>query len=420
MNERILQHIWQFQLFNNSELSATTGESVKVLNPGRLNTNQGPDFSNARIRIKKTTWAGSVEIHIRSSDWNKHGHHLDSNYENVVLHVVWEHDQEVENTTSIPVVELSGRVPKSFLERYEQMMSSASFIPCAGNLSTVDELVWKSWKDRLVAERLTRKAEQAAVLLKELNYHWVEVFWILLARSFGAKVNVDAFESIARSIPLNVLARHKNQIHQLEALLLGQAGLLGRRFTEDYPKMLQREYRFLKKKYSLRPISIPLNFLRMRPRNFPTVRLAQLAMLVHGSAHLFTHVRETKKLEVLLARFDVTANDYWHYHFRLGEPSSFQPKKLGNDMRDSIVINTVAPMLFAYGQYHQQHHYTQRAIDWLEKTDAESNRLTRGFESLGIRSTSAFDSQALIQLKQEYCEQKRCLECAIGVKILGR
>jgi len=420
MNERILQHIWQFQLFNNSELSTTTGDSVKVLNPGRLNTNQGPDFSNSRIRIKKTTWAGSVEIHVRSSDWNKHGHHLDSNYENVVLHVVWEHDQEVENTFSIPVIELSGRVPKSFLERYEQMMSSASFIPCAGNLSMVDELVWKSWKDRLVAERLTRKAEQAAVLLKELNYHWEEVFWILLARSFGAKVNTDAFESIARSIPLNVLARHKNQIHQLEALLLGQAGLLGRRFTEDYPKMLQREYRFLKKKYSLRPTSIPLNFLRMRPRNFPTVRLAQLAMLVHGSAHLFTHVRETKNLEDLLARFDVTANDYWNYHFRPDEPSSFQPKKLGNDMRDSIVINTVAPMLFAYGQYHQQHHHTQRAIDWLEKTNAESNRLTRGFESLGIRSTSAFDSQAIIQLKQEYCEQKRCLECAIGVKILGR
>jgi hypothetical protein len=299
-------------------------------------------------------------------------------------------------------------------------MNSASFIPCAGAVCQVNDLSWRAWKDSLLARRLSRKAEHTMTLLKELDYHWEEACWIMLASNFGVRVNKEAFEAIARSLPIAILARHKNQIHQLESLLLGQSGLLGNRFEEDYPRMLQREYRFLKKKYSLRPIHLPLHFLRMRPRNFPTVRLAQLAMLVHESAHLFSRIREAKDLSEILSWFDVTANDYWHYHFRLDEPSSFLIKRLGKDMKENLVINTIAPLVFAYGLYNRKEEYQQKAISWLEKTSAESNAIITGFHALGIKACNAFDSQALIELKQEYCDQKRCLECGVGVKWLSR
>lgn len=391
---------------------------MEILSPGQLNQHQGPDFSDARVRIKEATWAGNVEIHVLSSDWKRHGHDDDRNYENVILHVVWEEDGRT--SQSIPVIELRGRVPRVFIDRYEQAMHSASFIPCAGSVSMVDDLTWRGWKDRLLATRLTRKSEQTMALLKEVDYHWEEACWIMLAGNFGIRVNKEAFEAIARSLPVSILARHKNQIHQLEALLFGQAGLLGNRFEEEYPRMLQREYRFLRKKYSLQSIHLPIHFLRMRPRNFPSVRLAQLAMLVHESTHLFSRIREATELSDILNWLDVVANDYWHYHFRFDEPSSFLVKKLGKDMQENLVINTIAPLLFAYGAYKRQEKYQEKAVAWLGQTNAESNAIITGFAGSGIKAANAFDTQALLELKQEYCDQKRCLECAVGVKWLSR
>lgn len=415
MTERLLQFIWQFQYFDKADLATTENESIRVSFAGQYNTNQGPDFSDANIRIGKTTWAGTVELHIKTSDWKKHNHQNDKNYNNVILHVVWEDDGM---KSGIPVLELKGRVSKILLQRYEELMSNSSFIPCDGSIHSVRQITWKSWKDRLLVERLLRKSKIADTCLQQNNYHWEETFWWLLARNFGMKINADAFEAIARSIPINILAKHKSQTHQLEALLLGQAGLLEAKFTDDYPKLLQREYKFLKEKYKLKPIHQPVHFLRMRPGNFPTIRLAQLAMLITESAHLFSKIKETAAVKDVVKWFDVTANDYWHYHYRFDEESGFKKKKLGAAMLDNIIINTVAPVLFAYGNYYDENKYKENVLKWLEETAAETNSITKGFQSLGIENKNAFDSQALIELKNEYCDKRRCLECGVGSKIL--
>ena len=424
MNERLLQFIWQFQYFNKNELTTADGEPVQVVHAGIFNSNQGPDFLNARLIIGAATWAGSVEVHSKTSDWNRHRHHEDGNYSNVILHVVWQNDASQNN---IPVVELKDRVAKILLQRYEDLMHSTSFIPCEKNIAGIRDIIWNSWKERLLSERLLRKSGVAMTYLKQNNYHWEETFWWLLARNFGMKVNGEAFESIARSLPLNILARHKNQIHQIEALLFGQAGLLDVKFErtnesidKDYPIMLQREYRFLQKKYTLQRAPIPLYSLRMRPGNFPGVRLAELAVLVHESSHLFSKIKEAVSAMELKKYFEVTANDYWHYHYQFKESSAFKQKKIGRSMAENIVINTVAPLLFAYGSYHNDDNYKDKAIQFLEEIPAEKNSITKGFKELHIANKNAMDSQALIELKNEYCNKKRCLECSIGNTILKK
>jgi hypothetical protein len=415
MTERLLHFIWQFQYFSPNGLTTTTGEPVQVYFGGHYNTNQGPDFSDAKIKVGNTTWAGTAELHVRSSDWRKHKHQGDTNYGNVILHVVWEEDDE---ERGIPVLELKGRVSGLLLQRYEEMMQASSFIPCDEMIHTVKEITWRSWKDRLLAERLMRKAAIVENYLKENNYHWEETFWWLLARNFGTKVNAAAFEEMARSLPVKVLARHRSQIQQLEAMLMGQAGLLNKKNDDDYYKLLQQEYQYLKAKYRLHAIHRPVHFLRMRPGNFPTVRMAQLAALIQHSAHLFSKLKEITLAKDGLALFDVIANDYWHYHYRFGEPSAYKPKKIGTAMLHNIIINTAAPALFAYGSYHIDEKYKDKALQWLEETAAESNTISKGFELLGINSQNAFDSQALTELKNEYCAKKRCLECGVGNAIL--
>jgi hypothetical protein len=411
MTERLLQFIWQFQYFNKNELSTVAGEGLEIISSGQYNTNQGPDFSNARIRIGNTVWCGTVELHIHTSDWKKHRHQSDHNYKNVVLHVVWEDDGDVND---IPILELKSRVAKVLLKRYTELMESSSFIACERSIHTVPELNWKSWKERLLAERLLRKAGMVEEYLKQNSYHWEETCWWLLARNFGTTVNADAFEAIARSIPVSVLAKQKFQLHRLEALLLGQGGLLNREFEEDYPRLLRKEYHFQQRKHQLKPTELPLHFLRMRPGNFPTVRLAQLAMLVHTSSHLFAKIKETISVKDVKAWFDVTANDYWHYHYRLDEPSVFRKKKLGSAMIDNIIINTLAPILFAFGNYQHEPRYMNRALQWLEETTGEKNAVIEGFIKLGIENKSGYDSQGLLELKTQYCDKKRCLDCGVG------
>lgn len=416
MTEQLFQFIWQFGYFNKGELLTTRGEPVQILQPGHLNTNQGPDFLHARIRIGKAVWAGSVEIHIRASDWDRHQHGTDSNYENVILHVVWENDRPIQYP--VPVLELKGRVSLLVMRRYEELMCSPAFIPCGNAVGTVKPITWKSWKERLVAERLIRKAGMVESYLQQNNFHWEETFWWMLARNFGMKVNADAFEVMARSIPLTVLAKSRNQIHQVESLLMGQAGLFRNRFREAYPRLLKKEYHFQCRKHQLRPIPEPVFFLRMRPVNFPTVRLAQLAMLIHESVHLFSKIKETNAAADVKKMMDVTANDYWHYHYRFDEESAYLPKRLGASMTDNILINTLCPVLFAYGHYHKEQIYKDKAIAWLEETAPEVNSVSKGFKTLGIESRHAFDTQALIELKKQYCDGKRCLSCAVGCALV--
>jgi hypothetical protein len=416
LTEALLQYIWKFQHFNKNELATADAESLQIIYPGIFNTNQGPDFLDAKIKIGDTTWVGNIELHIKSSDWEKHKHSGDKNYKNIILHVVWLHDIDLK--LPFPTLELQSRVSKLLLSKYEELMNATSFIACEKTIGQVDSFILDSWKDSLLIERLQNKSQVIFNYLDENNNHWEETVWWLLAKNFGIKVNSDAFEKIARSLSVNILAKHKTQIHQIEALLFGQAGLLENDFTEDYPQLLKKEYKFLKTKYRLEPIKIPLHFLRMRPSNFPSIRLAQLAMLIHQSLHLFSKIKETHSLKDIKALLDVTANDYWHYHYMLDELSAFKIKKLGAQMINNILINTIVPILFAYGYHHKENEYKDTAMQWLEQIGAESNTITNGYTKLNITNKNAFDSQALIQLKNEYCNKKRCLDCVIGNKII--
>lgn len=417
MNEKLLQFIWAFGYFNKKELFTSGGEQVKIINTGEWNTNQGPDFTGARLKIGDTDWAGNVELHIFSSDWKAHHHNNDNNYRNVILHVVWEDDGY--HLKDIPLLELKGRVSGLLINKYKNWMNNMAHIPCEQEWIRNGWERNEEWLQNLIRERLLDRATQFFESLGKTGNHWGESFWRMLAKNFGYRINTDAFEAIAVSLPLKLIARHKNQIHQLEALLLGQAGLLRGRMKDAYSKLLQREYNFLKTKYHLTPVSIPVQFLRMRPQNFPSLRLAQLAVLIQSSAHLFSVLKDETELSVLKDMLRVTANDYWHEHYRLGEASAFREKTLGETMIESVLINTVIPAIYAYGSYHKEQILIDRSLQWLTEIHAEKNSVVSIFEKLGFTPAHSFDTQALQQLKKSYCNQKRCLECAIGHSFLN-
>lgn len=422
MKEDILQYIWKFQYFDTKQLISTDGDDIQIIQQGSQNFNQGPDFLEAKIKVKETVWAGNIEIHVSSSHWNLHGHSGNTHFNNIILHVVWNNDVVIKDGVGnpIPTIELQGRVSKLLLDKYSELLGTGQFIPCEKLLYQVNDLTLSSWKQRLVAERLLSKSENVLHVFKETSNHWEETFWWLIAATFGLKVNSDLFLKMAKSLPLTILAKHKSNLLQLESLLFGQAGLLDFETSEKYPLMLRKEYIFLQKKYGLTKVDGQLNFLRMRPANFPTLRLAQLASLIHESDHLFSKVKELHSIAGVKKLFVVSANDYWHYHYTFGDPTFFKVKTLGNQMVNNIMINTVVPILFAYGLHHNDENYKEKAIRWLEELAPEKNNITRGFEDLKFANSNAADSQALIQLKNEYCNKKRCLSCSVGNSILKK
>lgn len=422
MKEDILQYIWKFQYYNYSDLLSSNGDSIEVLHPGIHNVNQGPDFTEAKIKINDTVWIGNVEIHVNASDWNLHHHSEDENYKNIILHVVWKNDAKIKDNygNHLPTLELNNRVSKLLLGKYQQLMDTPKFIPCEKLEHNLSDLGLNSWKQRLVAERLIDKSGIIFDILKQTSYHWEETFWWLIAANFGLKVNSSMFRRIAQSLPLNILAKHKNNVLQLEALLFGQARLLNRNFDDKYPKMLAKEYLFYKNKYKLEPAEGDLFFLRMRPANFPTLRLAQLAVLIHQSEHLFSKIKEAQSLSEIKNMLSVEANDYWHYHYVFDDEAAYKIKALGKQMVDNIIINTIVPILFSYGLHHNEEIFKEKAMQWLEETGPEKNTVTKGFENLKYKNRSAFDSQALLQLKNEYCNQKLCMQCVIANSILKK
>lgn len=418
MNEKLLQFIWQHQYFNRSDLKCDFGQDVSIIFPGYFNTDQGPDFLMARIRIGQTIWVGNIELHIRSSDWERHGHTQDWHYRNVVLHVVWMDDRP--GKSKCPVLELKGRIPRLLLDQYEQWMQSPLYIPCHKKITSLHPAGWEGWKKQLLMNRLHRSGTRIREYLEESRQHWEESLWWLLARNFGLRVNSDAFESIARSVPLNFFSKLRGRTDQLEALLLGQAGLLSREFMEDYPRMLKNEYLFMREKFGLVPSSIPVFFLRMRPVNFPTVRLAQLATLMNDQAGLFSRLREADSYRTVQHLFQVKASPYWDYHYLLDELTAYRPKQLGEQMVQSIMINTVCPMLFTYGEWMKDNYQKEKALSWLKEIPAENNAIIRQYRTLGLEINETSSSQAILELKKYYCDEKRCLECAIGASILKK
>lgn len=420
LTERLLQFIWQFQYFNKQNLYTNSGETLNIIHPGTFNTNQGPDFLNAKIKIAQTFWAGNLEIHIKASDWLLHKHAGDENYQSVILHVVWIQDTIIAdvNGNKLPTLVIEPLVSKIMLARYQQLMQAEDFVPCQSFLPALSSIAWQNWLERLLVERLEKRAAIVFEKLYKTENYWEEVLWQMLARNFGTPINADAFESIALSIPVAVLSKQKSQIQQLEALLLGQSGLLNEEFTESYALLLQREYRFLKHKYNLKEALIKPVFLRMRPANFPTIRLAQLAMLIHLSEHFFSIILEAKSYTEIIQLLNVTANDFWHYHYNISVATIYKRKVLGEQMAHNILINTITPLLFAYGLFNKNQVYKDKAIEWLAQTKPEQNTIIKRWRLLGVISDNALHTQGLLELKKHYCDLRKCLTCAAGNKIL--
>jgi hypothetical protein len=417
MTEKLLQFIWKHRYFNQQKLELTTGESMTIDYPGELNTYQGPDFVNARIRINGQCWIGSVELHLYSSGWVKHNHTEDGNYQNVMLHVVWKQDR-LEIKRNIPQLELCNRIPKLMLDTYTGWMAKPVFIPCELSASKTGYCKWENWASQLLIMRLNRKMHQMLDSLRLNHYHWEEQLWWMIARNFGNPVNASAFESIARSIPFSLLAKHRHHIIQLEALFIGQANLLANDFHDPYPTMLKKEYEFLRKKYHLKKIYEPVHLLRMRPENFPCIRLSQLAAVCFQSTALFAWILECESISQLRKKLMVRANDYWHTHYVFDKASIFREKILGRDMCDNIIINSIIPMLYTYGKMIPDAAILKKAVSWLAQIPAEQNELMKSWKRIGVTVKKAEGSQALTELKKQFCDQRKCLECEIGKYLL--
>lgn len=421
-SEDFLHYLWKFRLFNQQELQTIDGESLEIISVGFHNQHAGPDFENARIRIGSHTWAGNIEIHIRSSDWERHGHQQDLAYDSVILHVVYEADAPVlrPNGTEISQLSLHQLISPSLIHRYKQLMEGLNWIPCEKLITQVDKIHIDTWLSRILIERLE---EKSGIILSNLNEYkgsWDDAFYISLARNFGFKTNALPFELLARSLPQNLLAKHKNNPRQIEALIFGQAGFLAENQQDVYFAELKKEYEFLQSKYALRSVDrFVWKYLRLRPYNFPSVRLAQFAALVVKSSHLFSRIVEIEDVKQLSRLFEeLPINPYWQTHFRVGNPSVQSSKQMGRQSIHNVLINTVATSLFAYGRQMGQQKYTERALALLESIPAETNQVLSRFNSMGLRVDKADVSQALMQLKSTYCDAKKCLNCGIGIKLM--
>ena len=422
MKEDFLHHVWQFKKFDIANLKTTKGESIQILNSGQYLQLAGPDFFNARVIIGNQKWAGNVEIHLKSSDWYVHNHEKDSNYDSVILHVVWEHDVPVfrKDNSEIPTLELSKYVALSDLHKYQSLVSQKSWIYCENEIGDVDDFIFKNWQERLFFERLERKSQLIFELSKELNHDWEAVLFCLLARNFGLNTNGEIFYKIAKSIPFSVVRKESFSLESLESLLLGQANLLTPDFQDSYARELQKSYYYLVQKYQLHEKVIgSVEFFKHRPDNFPTIRLVQLANLYFHRMNLFSLLINCSSINELYQVFNVGASEYWETHYNLDKESSKKKKKLSKSFIDLLVINTIIPLRFAYA-LSQKKEITQELIDLAVSIPSEKNTIIDKFNTFRIESKNGYESQSLLQLKKNYCDLKKCLDCAVGHSILKK
>ncbi|WP_299759915.1 DUF2851 family protein [uncultured Pontibacter sp.] len=422
MKEDFLHYIWQHQYFDKTALATTDGEPLQVLRVGFYNTDAGPDFKEAILRLGEVEWSGSVEVHLKASDWHRHQHQHDLKYDQVVLHVVWQADQPVLRTdgSTVPVVELQGRVDLGMIHTYEQLQQSKNEIPCAPFWPSVPEVNKALMLERALVERLEEKGEEVLQAYRSYGNDWEQATYHTLLRGFGFKINQPAFEQLAKSLPFHVVRRHQHNLPQLEALLLGQAGFLAD--AEDaYAQQLQREYTFLQHKYKLQPMPRhQWNFLRMRPANFPTVRLAQLAGLLHQHQSLFTKLQEAGAVKKYEQLFQAPVSDYWLKHYMFGRESKGISRGLGKSSAQNLVINVAVPILAAYASHNSDRTLLDKAINLLEQVREASNKYTRQYEALGWQANSAADNQAALGLYKRYCHPVNCMRCAIGNQIMKK
>jgi len=417
MQEDFLHYIWQHKKMSVAHLKTTQHEALEIVSVGQHNTNSGPDFFNAQLKIADQLWAGNVEVHVKSSDWFVHNHETDQAYDNVILHVVWEHDTEIfrKNNSIVPTLELKEVVDKTVLLNYSKLLSAKDkWINCEADFAEVAPFVLESWLERLYIERLERKSETIEKLLQDSKNNWEAVLFKMLAKNFGLKVNGEAFFSMANALDFQIIRKLQNNQSTLEALFFGLTGLLDQDIQEPYFLVLQKEYRYLKRKYNLHDTEVvPIQFFRLRPQNFPTIRLSQLAKLYHLHSSLFSQIMEVSSLKTIYKLFQVSTSVFWETHYSFGKVSKPSNKKTTKAFVDLLIINTIIPLKFAYAR-HQGKDVNDFLLELIQQIPSEKNSIVSAFNKIKKVSHTAMQSQALIQLKTTYCDKNQCLKCAVG------
>ena len=419
--EQLLHYVWKHKIFPLKELKTTSGQLLEVIDTGLSNRNSGPDFFNAKIKLDGVLWVGNIEIHTSSSDWMKHGHHTNAAYDNVILHVATNIDAEVKrsNGDSIPQLQLS--CPEQVRTNFDELISTDSYPPCYRIIPTLSSFTVHSWMSALQMERFEQKNAQLIERLRLCNNHWEDAFFMTLARNFGFGLNGDAFETWAKVIPLRAVDKHRDNLFQVEAIFFGQAGILADPEGDEYYMKLKREYEYLAHKFGLTPMDVTRwRFLRLRPNNFPHVRIAQLASLYHRTYGLLSQLMEKETLKDVRDLLRGGTSEYWLTHYTFGGSSPSRPKTLSESSLNLLIINTVVTFLYAYGLHKGNERLCTRATAFLEELKPENNYIIRMWSECGLKVSHAGDSQALIQLKKEYCDKKKCLYCRIGYEYLKR
>lgn len=422
-NEDLLQFIWRHKLLKPLPLITKSGSEVKVLNPGDLNLDSGPDFFNAQIKINDLILAGNIEIHLKTSDWLRHNHQRDKSYDNIILHVVYEHDIELEQNrqNNVEVLELKNLIAKHTLETYSDLVNTNDKLPCHKQLKGVNGLKFVSWMERMTIERLEEKVKRIEHLFLANAGDYTQTFFTLLLRNFGFKVNALPFELIATQLPVHILLKHADNLLQLEALLLGMSGLLEESFEDKYIQKLQNEFEHLKMKYRLIPLKKELfKFSKMRPANFPNLRLAQVAMLVYTHPSLFTQPQNLMDYEMLLSALQPGLDGYWKNHYKIDGKHLEKDLAFGKSSAENVIINTFVPFFFFYSKKLAKPEYSDFAITLLNSCKMEANAKTRLFATKKACLVSAADSQAIINLYDKYCVQRKCIKCGIAAAILNK
>lgn len=418
MKEEFLHYIWRYQLYNKGDLLTTEGQSLQIIEPGTLNEQAGPDFHLSKVKINQVEWVGNIEIHWKSSDWFTHGHQNDKGYDNVILHVVYEHDRRDLN---IPTVELKSRISKSLWNNFEHLKTNRNEIPCESLVHVVPDFEWKMYKQRLLSERLELKIKRIEMSYEDASKNWNQVFYEQMAYNLGLSSNAEAMQKLARRVSLTLIHKHRNSLLQVESLLFGVAGFLGNENKGIYPTQLRTEYLFLKNKYNLQEMNlVEWNFGRVRPPSFPTIRIAQFASLLIHSHGLFSELMKLRTNEEITNLLQVATSSYWEKHYRFEDNARHAIKRIGKSMIQSIVINSIVPFLFLVGGRLNKPELQEHAIKLLESLPAEKHKITRIWQRLHVQNKNAFDSQALVHLYKSYCMVQNCLSCRIGHQILRK
>ncbi|MBZ4037108.1 DUF2851 family protein [Flavobacterium sp. 17A] len=420
MKEDFLHYLWKFRKFNALNLKTAQNELITIIKTGDYLELSGPDFFNAHIKIEDQKWAGNIEIHLKSSDWYLHNHEKDPAYENVILHVVWENDAPIyrKNNTEIPVLVLKDYVSKEIIESYNALVSPKTWISCEKQIKEIDTFVFNNWQERLFFERLERKSKFIFEIVEETNQDWEAVLFYLLAKNFGLNTNGNSFLQIAKAIPFSIIRKESFEYENLEALFFGTAGLLDVEKEDIYFKDLKFRYFYLLHKYQLEKNYVdPVQFFKLRPDNFPTIRLSQLAGLYHKYQNLFSKIIDLKSVKNVYDVLNVSASLYWSNHYQFDKESSKKSKTLSKSFIDLVIINTIIPLQFAYASIMGES-VEEDLIDFMKEVASEKNATIDKFNSFGINSKNAFESQTLLELKKEYCSQRACLKCALGLELL--